>query len=338
MPHKTRAHEAFFAGFDRYMAPQGQLVVSHRGRRVLDETFGGSADLEMDLASLTKVLSTCYLVARARQYGLCELDDAISRFVPSAHDGVTLRHALEHSSGYPAHRRFDEGLAAPYGSREAYDECIRRAGREPLVNAPGTKTLYSDLGFMLLGAAVERMFAEPLRVLLPREVFGVHFSDGRGVYASCAHVEAGIGLPADNHPPGIVHDRNCRAMGGATGHAGLFGTARAVTALCERWMKALAGEDDAWLKPRFAAELTARSRLGDRATGWDTTSPGGHTGDVWPHDTIGHLGFIGTSVWMSPSAGLICTLLTNRRASMAEMKAFRREVYAAVWRDFGQTE
>ncbi len=336
--------EAFRAGIDAGLAPGGQLCISIGGERIVDVAHGRlspgvdaavTPELDYDLASLTKVLATCYLIGRARQYGLCTLEDPLARFVPSAWPEVSLRHALEHSSGYPAHRRFYEQLSAPAGTPEAYDQCVRAAAREPLDAPPGTRIVYSDLGFILLGAALERMFAESLRALIRRETHGVFFpsEDDRrsGAFAPTDHLGAAEDLPPTPHPPGVTHDDNCRAMGGATGHAGLFGSARQVTALAERWLAAARDEDPAFMQARFCAELFAPARQKGRATGWDMTSPGGHTGDVWPADTLGHLGFTGTSVWMSPSRRAICTLVTNRGCKMAELKAYRRSVYAAAW-------
>jgi len=331
--------EAFRAGIESGFAPGGQLCVRKGNVTLLDRAHGDAQpDLAFDLASLTKVLSTVYLVAKARQYGLCELDDPLDRFVPAAAAGVTLRHALEHSSGYPAHRHFYDDLPEPAGSREAYEFCVRAAARTPLEAEPGTRIKYSDLGFILLGAAMERLFAEPLAALVRKDTHGAFFPSNEDraslQFASTAH----LGLSEDRPPvtlaPGVVHDGNCRAMGGAAGHAGLFGSARQVTALAARWLAAARGEDDAWLRPAFVAETFAPSRIPGRATGWDRAMLGGHTGDVWPADTIGHLGFTGTSMWMSPSKRLICTLVINRGCTVAQLKEYRRTVYRAAWEEF----
>jgi CubicO group peptidase (beta-lactamase class C family) len=317
----------FRAGIDRGIAPGGQLVLSKNGERIVDEAYGtATPDLDHDLASLTKVLATCWLVGRARQYGLCDLDDPLSRFIPAAAEGVTLRHCLEHTSGYPAHKHFYETLSG-------YEPIVAAAARTPLASEPGTRIVYSDLGFILLGAALERMFAEPLRALITEKTHGVFYPSGEDrPFATTAHLGAAEDRPPIPTPPGVVHDGNCRAMGGASGHAGLFGSAREVMALAERWLGAHRGEDTAFMQKRFVDELFAPARVPGRATGFDMTSPGGHTGDVWPSDTVGHLGFTGTSLWMSPSQRLICVLVTNRQRPMAELKAYRRAVYAAAVR------
>jgi CubicO group peptidase (beta-lactamase class C family) len=332
--------EAFRKAIDDGLAPGGQLSIWQNGRALCEEAYQSAPDVQYDLASLTKILSTTYLFARAMQYGLVALEDPIARFVPQAHAGVTVRQLLEHSAGYPAHLPFHERVPAGSSASEAHAFIVREAAREPLVHAPDTKIVYSDLGFILLGAALERMFAEPLSKLITREQHGVFYRDARFLplpfaeltYATTTHLPLSDGSVPMRVPLGVVHDPNCRAMGGASGHAGLFGTAAAVSRLVQRWLAASRGDDDAWLRPETVATMWTPSRMPGRARGWDKPSAqGSHTGDVWPADTVGHLGFTGTSAWLSPSAGLSVVLVTNRACTLAELKAHRRAIYAAAW-------
>jgi CubicO group peptidase (beta-lactamase class C family) len=125
-----------------------------------------------------------------------------------------------------------------------------------------------------------------------------------------------------------VNDGNARAMGGIAPHAGLFGTARQVAEVAMRWV---AGD-----VPR-AREAFARKGPGTHALGWDTPNPDG-TSSAGPHppaDAVGHLGFTGTSIWMSPSARRVAVLLTNRVATgpdLAGIRALRRAFHEAAWR------
>ncbi|MCC6809399.1 MAG: beta-lactamase family protein [Deltaproteobacteria bacterium] len=341
------ARAAFRVAIDRGLAPGGQLSIWRDGAPVLEDASGlvaagegaTSLDVVYDLASLTKILATTYLAARALQYGLCALEDAIVRFVPHAPENVTVRQLLEHAAGYAAHLPLHARVPNDMSPQEAHALIVREAARAPLVCPPDTKIIYSDLGFIVLGAALERMFAEPISALVTRQAHGVFFRDVRAAslphdaleYAPTAHLPL-----ADNEAPvavprGVVHDPNARAMGGAAGHAGLFGTATAVSRLMQRWLAASRGDDDAWLRRETVATMWAPSRVPGRARGFDKPSPSGsHTGDVWPADTIGHLGFTGTSAWLSPSLGLSVVLVTNRGCTLAELKAFRREIYAAA--------
>jgi CubicO group peptidase (beta-lactamase class C family) len=338
--------EAFTRAIDAGLAPGGQLSIWKHGRSLLELTHGQSGlNVVYDLASLTKILSTTYLFARALHYGLCALEDPVARYVPQAPPEPTLRQLLEHAGGFPSHLPFHERVGKDLSPQDAHDAIVRMAAREPLACAPDTKIIYSDLGFILLGATLERLFAEPLSALITREQHGVFYRDARTgalpfpelSYAPTTHLPLSDGSLPMNVPTGVVHDPNCRAMGGVAGHAGLFGTAAAVSKLMQRWLAASRGEDDGWLKADLARTMWTDSKVPGRARGFDKPSPqGSHTGDVWPTDTVGHLGFTGTSAWLSPSVGLSVVLVTNRTCTLPELKAHRRAVYAEAFRSFGQ--
>lgn len=270
-----------------------------------------------DLASLTKVLATTTLAMRQAAGGALSLDTPVGTRLPGFHRGdrdhVTVADLLEHAAGFPAHR--------PY-----YQETCGRAGyelaiaREPLSYAPRTRHEYSDLGFMLLGFIVE-------------DAGGRSLDDQFGAYADevLDGADLRFGVPGgarDDVAPteadrwrgrvltGLVHDPNAAALGGAAGHAGLFGTAEAVGRAARWLMRLWRGEEPRTygISPAVVAQFLTRGHVpgSSRALGWDTMLPTSSCGTHFSAASIGHTGFTGTSLWIDPLEDLYVVLLTNR--------------------------
>jgi CubicO group peptidase (beta-lactamase class C family) len=281
--------------------PSAQLVVVDGGRTVLDLAVGAcSAETMFDIASLTKPLSTTLLTMLHPRITM----DAEVRA------GVTVRHLLSHSSGLPAWKLL--------GS-----DPVAAARAEPLEYPTGSKSVYSDLGFILLGAHVSTTTGHSLV-----ELFGDRIATPLGVATTfapdpdrCAPCE---GLR------GVVHDENARAMGGAAGHAGLFSTARDVS-------KIVAAHFDERFLPRATVDKFWSPSGVPGSTwchGWDRPSPGAsQAGSRWPRDGVGHLGFTGCSIWIDPPRRRWVVLLSNRvepsRAN-ERIKQFRPALHDAI--------
>ncbi|MCU1276947.1 MAG: serine hydrolase, partial [bacterium] len=188
--------------------PAAQLIAVDHFSLVCEVMAGDcSPETLFDIASLTKPLSTALLAMMAIEEGALALDDR-----PRA--DVTVAQLLSHSSGLPAWKL----LGA------TRDEVLRAVAAEPLESPPGAVARYSDLGFILLGVAVERALGEPLEVAFARRIaqpLGIGTAFGPRDPAACA--------PTEGELRGVVHDENARAMGGVAGHAGLFSTARDVS-------------------------------------------------------------------------------------------------------------
>jgi CubicO group peptidase (beta-lactamase class C family) len=216
---------------------------------------------------------------------------------------------------------------------------------------PGTRTLYSDLNFILIdgilagvtGRPIDALFAE--RVAKPLGLTGLFFIDLTDP-ARTARARQGRAFAATERCAwrgrtlvGEVHDDNAHAMGGVSGHAGLFGSLDDVAAVASAWLAAYGGRDDL-LDPRLVRQFWQRSPLpgSGRTLGFDTPSAvGSQAGGGFGPRTVGHLGFTGTSVWIDPDRELIVVLLTNRvhptRANEA-IKRFRpllHERVTALW-------
>jgi CubicO group peptidase (beta-lactamase class C family) len=327
-------------GFARRLV-RGRLT-GEPGALVVDE------DTVWDLASVTKLLGTTRLVARAIDEGVVHLDETPWPAWP----GVTVAHALRHDGGLRAHANFFErARAAGVAGRRAGGELIRREVlATPPEAPPGERIVYSDLGFIALGALVEERRGRPLEDQIvdvvpppasssssPSSSSGTTGSDGltwirledRGYHPRLPHV-----APTERCPwrrrtvQGQVHDDNCYAMGGVAGHAGLFGSLRDVEAAAVDLLRAIQ-------RPGTLRDFARAS--GPRGLGFDKATPGGTTGDALGPNTVGHLGFTGTSVWLDPDlrGGAAFVLLSNtvhpsRDGVVGRSRALRQAFHVAA--------
>jgi serine-type D-Ala-D-Ala carboxypeptidase len=287
------------------------------------------ADTLFDLASLTKVTVTLPLVLLLHQRGRWSIDDPLARWLPGApRSTVTISDCLLHVAGLVPHR--------PYYATCADPAEIRRAVTAELADAVPGPVSYSDLGFMLLGWAVEECVGEPLAELAAREVLGPLGMTSAG-YRPRAPLRrfAATEADGDQRPgPGLawgsVHDGNAFALGGVSGHAGLFGTA----ADLGRFVSALLTPDrHPVLSAETIALMTARRAGTDaepRVLGWRLQPDAWGS---WPDGTIWHTGFTGTSLLVAPALDVAVVLLSNavhpvRR--LDQVGAFRARVHQAI--------
>lgn len=273
-----------------------------------------------DLASLTKILATTALYMKWVESGLIDLDS----LYPARE--FTFRQLLAHSSGLPAWKPFYEEMISHFGSDRALIQTPIQERKNyfydlvsnvPVERAPGEKIVYSDLGFILLGKHAEKITGISLDELLKREVWnGINgceleyrpLSSRRNVLAGIAATE---NCPWRGLLQGEVHDDNAWSMGGVAGHAGVFGSVNDVIA----WVRALVeGKIAGFATLRKFSESQSDSFGARRALGFDVPAVDGtgSTGFVFPSSSIGHLGFVGTSLWIDLDQGRFAILLTNR--------------------------
>ncbi len=307
-----------------------------------------------DLASLTKVLATTTAVMLLVEQGVLALDDAVAKWLPHFAErdkgAVTLRHLLTHSSGLRPWRGFHETLLERerkkgerwIGTPAAKDWILESICRSALVHDPGTAAVYGDLDFIVLGAVVEAASAQPLDVFCQERIFApLEMKETRFLREPLGEAERRAFAATENCPWrgrivwGEVHDPNAAAMGGVAGHAGLFAPAddvlRFATALLDVWH----GRSDFVSRERLV-EFTTRQNLpadSDWALGWDTPTPGGSSsGHHFSAQSIGHLGFTGTSLWIDLAAEAVVVMLTNRIHLVAKRSKFtlRAEIHDLV--------
>lgn len=300
-----------------------------------------------DLASLTKPLATSLIALLLEQEGRMGLDTPVGDLLPelagSPHARATLLDLGSHRAGLPAWRPLY--LAA--SNLEGY---LRRIALEPPAVARGT-TLYSDLGFILLGAAVERASGERLDRLFERYVAeplglrGVGFAGAGGSFGPVAATEAGnayeralAGLEGTGYPwrerllRGEVHDGNAHGLGGVAGHAGLFGKASEVAGIAREMVR----PEKLHLAPRARQRLLGPvAGSGSRSFGFVMARDSAAAKGVLPDEAAGHTGFTGTSLWLDPATERIFVLLTNRVHPVVPREDFqpvRREFHRLATR------
>jgi len=278
-----------------------------------------------DLASLTKplvtVLSLLVLIENNRISWNTPLADLLQRSVPAEKKGISLTGLMRHSSGLPAYRPYYLGLL------QIADEQLRKAKMvdwildEPLEYAPGTKTIYSDLGFILLGHAVEQLTGEPLdafwetNVALPLALEKkLLFSPNRKKISNSLVASTELCPWTQKMLRGEVHDENCRSVGGVAGHAGLFGTVEGVLSICGHLIRHWRGDvDHSHYSSGLLRHIFEYRPYSAWCYGFDTPSKdNSSSGQLFSSRSVGHLGFTGTSFWIDLERGVAVVLLTNR--------------------------
>lgn len=293
-----------------------------------------------DLASLTKPLATTLAVMLLVQEGKLRLDDRVSRFFHNfgvhGKTHVTFRHLLNHSSGLPAWQPYYKEIIQTerkggrinfIASPAAKSFVYQAIHREHIETPPGTRMLYSDLGFMLLGETIEEISGMPLDRFCQQRIFrplGLHatgFVDLWRLRARKLEPVPELIAPTERCPwrkkllCGEVHDDNAYAMGGVAGHSGLFASAADIDVLLCRLRECYEGASR-WIPPAIVREFWTRDAAVDGSTwalGWDTPSArDSSAGVLFNRHAVGHLGFTGTSIWLDLDRPLHIILLSNR--------------------------
>jgi serine-type D-Ala-D-Ala carboxypeptidase len=310
--------------------PAACVAIAHQDRLVALKSFGHftyeadspapTPDTLFDLASVTKVVATTAMAMVLYERGLLELDATVAGTVPefladscgeadSRRRDVTFRMLVAHSSGLPAYEKL-------FLKARSRDELLRAAFTTSLSADPGTRPEYSDIGFILLGAALERIANESLDAFCQREIFGP-LAMSNTTFNPSAGARGKIPPTADDRTlrhkiiQGGVQDENAFVLGGVAGHAGLFSTAEDLT----RFAHAMLHGGRPILRPETVALFTTRQCAPagtSRALGWDTPSAPSQSGKYFGHSSFGHLGYTGTSLWIDPERQLAIALLTNR--------------------------
>jgi CubicO group peptidase (beta-lactamase class C family) len=247
---------------------------------------------------------------------------------------IRFLHLLCHTSGLPAYVPFHAAVRDAeggkgrrlWGTSEGHDLVVDAARSLPLESAPGSRCLYSDPGFILLGRAIELAAFHPLdrllrsRVALPLQMRDTNYlplSELSGCETGRL-VSTGYSEAREREKIGEVDDENASAMGGIAGHAGIFSTAHDLFLFAREVMRARRGEGRV-LSRQSALCMTTKASAPQgctRSPGWDTpTTSGGkgsQAGSRFPDGSFGHLGYTGCSIWIDPSRDAVVVLLSNR--------------------------
>ena len=283
-----------------------------------------------DLASLTKPLATTMAILCLIKMKKIDMDEKLSSLLEKKIKGekkdITIKQLLGHCSGFPAHREYFKILKdIPVNKRGDFVETLLL--KEELEYIAETKAVYSDLGFMLLGRIIEKKSGYPLEqfvkemvlqpINLEKNIFFNPLFDSNHIHDNKEFVAT------ENCPwrkkilTGEVHDDNCYAMGGVTGHSGLFGDIEGVTAyaglILDMW-KGVASHPNIE-NMDLVNFLTRQKNIpgSSRTLGFDTPAKSGSSsGKYFSEKSAGHLGFSGTSFWIDPEKDVVVVLLSNR--------------------------
>ncbi|MBN2371793.1 MAG: beta-lactamase family protein [Vicinamibacteria bacterium] len=294
-----------------HLASFGKLTYEPEATQVRGDTL-------YDLASLTKVVATATIAMILVDDGVIDLESPVCRYLRGLRrrisERVTVARLLSHSSGLPAWRP----LYREVSGRQAY---IDRICAIDLEYEPGARSIYSDLGFILLGAVIEAAAGVDFESLMRERVcepLGMHDTlylpnDARRINIA----------PTERDPwrgrilRGEAHDENAFAMGGVAPHAGIFGTAGDLARFARMMLGRGRFEGKRFISEEVVARFTRRADVPGStfALGWDTPDRGGGystAGALFSAESFGHVGFTGTSLWIDPMRDLFLVLLTNR--------------------------
>jgi CubicO group peptidase (beta-lactamase class C family) len=339
------------------------VLVASGGRVQFHEAFGwrqqvprqlpAFPDTVYDVASLTKAVVTSVLTMKEVARGAIALDAPVAQLLPEFEGqladraGITIRQLLSHSSGLPPHRPFWKQAVDAASERWAISLA---AAREPLEYPPGTLSVYSDLGFILLGWLLERVSGLRLDAFAARDITGPLRLESAG-FVNLSEPDARVRLLAEHSVAatqqcpergrvvlGEVDDLNAYAMGGVSGHAGLFSNAGDLSAVAAALVAAWRGDAGPTLVERdVVREFWKPARVPGSTwrLGWDgPAQKSSQAGARLSRDAVGHLAFTGCSLWIDPARETWIILLSNRVHPKIpdpdRLRAFRPALHDAV--------
>lgn len=335
--------------------PGAQLLVVKDGLVVLDKAFGTynysptsqavNLNTMFGLASLTKVTATTQAAMKLYGEGKLDLNAPVVKYLPqfgqNGKEKVTIRNLMVHDSGLPPDpprhlwwdgnipkKQLERLLKHPwdfvipdsFGTNfdSAHQAMWDSLYATPLAYKTGTKMVYSDINFLILGKVIEKITGMPLAEYVEKNFYkplgmtNTMFTPPLSRKDQCVTEE--YDSVAGQYIQGYVHDENSRSLGGAVGHAGLFSTASDLGELIQMMQNGGVYDGRRYLKDSVIALFTRKqSDLSTRALGWDTKSPRySSAGTLFSPNSWGHLGYTGTSIWVDPARNLFAILLTNR--------------------------
>ena len=309
--------------------PGAVLLIQKDGKIIHQKAFGYftydnssgriSVNTMYDLASLTKVIATTTATMICYDRGLFKLDDKVAKYLPefgvNGKENVSIRNLLVHDSGLRpdiAYRTFDT-----VGNKEK--EVMDEIYNDSLIYPTGTKMVYSDLNFILMGKIIEKVTGTTLDKFCEKNIFkplgmnSTMFNPPDSLVYRIAPTEYDS-YWRHRQIWGTVHDETSQLLGGVAGHAGLFSTAGDLAKLLQMLLNKGTYNGKRYIKASTIEMFVKKqSDLSSRALGWDTKSYGhSSAGNLFSTISYGHTGFTGTSAWTDPTRNLFVVLLTNR--------------------------
>lgn len=296
--------------------PGAVLCISKNGELIFLKSYGSyknnmNADIVVttetifDLASLTKVMVTLPAFLLLYQMKELNLENSVQTYFPQfMYPEITIKHLLQHTSGLPADLK---NIA-----RTKDQDVFALIMKSEIINKPGTQVLYSDLGMIILGKIIEKVtnmridhFIEK-NIHIPWEMYDTQFLPSHNNLDRIAATEFFEG----KYIHGVVHDEKAFQLGGISGSAGLFSTAKDVSTFANYW---LYPETQSVLSPE-SMKLVHKGVVENRGLAFELKSDSKNKlscGRNWPKGSFGHTGFTGTSLWIEPKEKLSVVFLTN---------------------------
>ena len=328
-----------------YHEANGYHTYSHQRRMSPSDIF--------DLASISKAVSTTSAVMFLVEQNKVSLDTKVHKIIPrfaqkkddssKARKNITLKHLLTHTAGLPAFKQYY------LMDIEAADILADICDTE-LLYEPGTKTIYSDLGLILLGRLVESLAGMPLDVFIDKNLLQ-HLGMNNTFYNPPEHKLKRI-VPTEivsGYRSGLihgeVHDENAQKLGGVAGHAGLFSTASELARFAQMMLNNGKYGKKIIFKEKTVRQFTQRAMVdtsSSRCLGWDSPSGNASGGVYQSENSYGHTGYTGTSLWIDPDHNLFVILLTNAVHPDRSYKDptyfdWRQRIHSAVYESLGIT-
>jgi CubicO group peptidase (beta-lactamase class C family) len=343
-PNMARVNALMQQAVSEGVFPGAVLLVSREGSIVCHNAYG-FADLIsrrsmttetiFDLASLTKPLATALAVMILIQQGHIgpeqELGDILPAFKEDKKSTIKVRHLLHHNAGLADYRPYYKKIG--HLPTEKRKQALRKLlVVEPLIHPIGTKVVYSDLGFMILEWLVEHVSGKRLDDFVSEMIYGPLGLDNLFFVDLNAKKPRGVFAATEQCPwrktllEGQVHDENAYVVGGVQGHAGLFGTAAAVHMLVSKLLSAYQGTSpDNLFETEMVRLFFRRLPNSDKTLGFDAPAmKNSSAGRYFSANSVGHLGFTGTSFWMDLDRFIIVIMLTNRVHPSRDNEAIKR--------------
>ena len=329
-----------------YHEANGYHTYSHQRRMSPSDIF--------DIASVSKAVSTTSAVMLLLEKNKVSLDMKVYKIIPQliqkkdkaskARKNITIKHLLTHTAGFPAFKQY-------YLMDIETKDILTDICDTELLYEPGTKTIYSDLGLILLGKVVESIAGMSLDAFMAKNLFQRLNMDNT-FYNPPDHKLRRI-VPTEivsGYRSGLihgeVHDENAHKLGGVAGHAGLFSTAGDLAKFSQCMLQGGIYGKKRFFKEKTIQQFTAQSLVdssSSRCLGWDSPS-GEASGGIYISDkSYGHTGYTGTSLWIDPTHDLFVILLTNavhpnRNRKTPKYFDWRQRIHSAVYESLGITE
>ena len=308
----------------REQMPGCVVLVGSRGKIAWLKAYGSkqlqpeavpmTTDTVFDLASLTKPIATATSVMTLIEQGRLQLDEPVAKHIPefaaNGKDAITIQHLLTHQGGLIPDNALRDYLDGP---KLAFE----RIHQLELTADPGTKFIYSDVGFLVLGELVERVSGRPLNEYARSTIFEpLGMAETMYLPDEPLRARAAVTQQRDGHwMQGEVHDPRSFALGGVAGHAGLFSTASDLAKYAQMLINGGKLGDARILSEETVALMRKPVEVpgGLRALGWDVrTGYSSNRGDLLSDQAFGHGGFTGTAIWIDPQLELFVVFLSNR--------------------------